>query len=185
MFFVDFEAGLRNHNITFKLYACGCEKRIYEIKIHSKKRIWLKFALSCGKAGCLWELEMFFSKPDISKNSGLTTNCHTAQVQTSTRALSSKPTFTPKFKVPGKYKEASTRYLTSADLEKKSAWELRVMRNEIFARYYYIFKTTPMRNYFIQQPWYIPLYNDVSSKLTDIELANIKLIQKYEKKISK
>jgi hypothetical protein len=79
-----------------------------------------------------------------------------------------------------KYPEGSNRYLTSEDLAGKSLWELKVMRNEIFARYGYKFKSEEMRKYFDKQKWYEPKYDDVTSKLTDIENANIKLIKKYE-----
>lgn len=83
--------------------------------------------------------------------------------------------------IPGRYPEASLRYLTDADLRGKPAPELKIMRNEIFARHGYIFQTAVMRTYFRRQPWYKPRYKDVSSMLTDIESANIELIKKYEK----
>ena len=79
-----------------------------------------------------------------------------------------------------KYPEASNRYLTSEDLTGKSLWELKVMRNEIFARHGYKFKSEEMRKYFDKQKWYEPKYDDVTSKLTEIENANIKIIKQYE-----
>jgi hypothetical protein len=67
-----------------------------------------------------------------------------------------------------KYPEASNRYLTSQDLAGKSVWDLKVMRNEIFARYGYRFKSEDMREYFNKQAWYKPEYDDVTSQLTEI-----------------
>jgi hypothetical protein len=84
-----------------------------------------------------------------------------------------------------KYPEASNRYLTSQDLAGKSVWDLKVMRNEIFARYGYRFKSEDMREYFNKQAWYKPEYDDVTSQLTEIEIANIKLIKQYEDNLQK
>ena len=79
-----------------------------------------------------------------------------------------------------KYPEASSRLLTAQDLAGKSAWDLKVMRNEIFARYGYRFKSEDMRGYFNKQEWYKPKYDDVTSQLTEIEIANIKQLKQYE-----
>lgn len=83
--------------------------------------------------------------------------------------------------ISGKYPEGSTKILTSSDLQEMSKYELKIMRNEIFARYGYIFKTDDMRDYFMQQNWYQPKYNDVTDLLTSIEKANINLIKSFEK----
>jgi hypothetical protein len=84
-----------------------------------------------------------------------------------------------------KYPEASNRRLTSEDLAGKSLWELKIMRNEIFARHGYKFKTEEMSKYFNKQKWYKPKYDNVTSKLTKIENANIKLIRQYEDDLQK
>jgi hypothetical protein len=61
---------------------------------------------------------------------------------------------------------------------------LQVMRNEIFARYGYKFRSGgDMDAYFRTQDWYVPKFDDVTSKLTEIERLNIELIQALEKKI--
>jgi serine/threonine-protein kinase len=82
--------------------------------------------------------------------------------------------------VPGRFPEASTRLLTASDLSRRTPWELRIMRNEIFARHGYIFKTPDMRSYFAQQPWYSPRHHDVSSRLSAIETRNLKMIKSSE-----
>jgi hypothetical protein len=83
--------------------------------------------------------------------------------------------------VPGIYPQGSERNLNDADLVNMSAYELLIMRNEIFARHGYIFKTEEMRNYFQQMSWYSPVSTDVGHLLSPIERSNIKLIQKYER----
>jgi hypothetical protein len=84
-----------------------------------------------------------------------------------------------------KYPEASSRLLTSEDLTGKTIWELKIMRNEIFAKYGYKFKSEDMKEYFGKQKWYKPEYDDVKSKFTEIENANIKMIKQYEDDLQK
>lgn len=83
-------------------------------------------------------------------------------------------------KFEGDYPEGSSRYLEPIDLENLSAFELKVMRNEIFARHGYIFKTVEMKNHFINQYWYKGRYNNVDKLLSNIEKENILLIKSYE-----
>jgi hypothetical protein len=87
--------------------------------------------------------------------------------------------------IPGRFPQASMRLLTPTDLEKMSVWHLKIMRNEIFARHGYRFRSNDMREYFKRQQWYQPRYDDVTAKLTEIETANIKLIRQYEDKTGK
>jgi hypothetical protein len=82
--------------------------------------------------------------------------------------------------IPGRFPEASSRFLTADDLNSLSKYDLKIMRNEIFARYGYIFQTEDMRNYFNRQTWYTPRYSDVNSFLTKIEKKNIDLIKYFE-----
>jgi hypothetical protein len=80
----------------------------------------------------------------------------------------------------GFFPEASERQLSHNELVGMSLQDLKIMRNEIFARHGYIFKTQEMINHFSRQNWYQPLYNDVYSMLSEIEKYNINLITKYE-----
>ena len=81
---------------------------------------------------------------------------------------------------PGRYPQASERFLSSGDVVNLNKYELKIMRNEIFARHGYIFKTPDMRSYFSQQTWYHGQYDNVNSMLSDIEKRNIELMKKYE-----
>ena len=80
----------------------------------------------------------------------------------------------------GDYPEASTRLLSYDDLAGMSKGELRIMRNEIFARYGYIFKSQDLINHFSSKRWYQPLYNDVNHRLTRIEKQNADFIKTFE-----
>ncbi len=57
---------------------------------------------------------------------------------------------------------------------------LRIVRNEIFARYGYIFKSQDLKDYFLKQEWYKPIFRNVNRYITDIEKQNIDSIKKYE-----
>lgn len=83
---------------------------------------------------------------------------------------------------PGKFPETSMRKLDRVQVENlaPSKYEKKIMRNEIFARHGYIFKTDDMRNYFSSQSWYIPQYENVNSFLTSIEKYNAELIKYAE-----
>ncbi len=81
----------------------------------------------------------------------------------------------------GNYPQTSERYLTSSELYGLSQWDLKIMRNEIFARHGYIFQTDEMRNYFSGKSWYNPRYYDVNDMLTKVEKENIALIKSFER----
>ncbi len=83
----------------------------------------------------------------------------------------------------GRYPEGSRRLLSEADLQGKSRKELRIMRNEIFARHGYIFSGAEMTGYFGKQSWYEPRNRDVSALLSQTERQNIEFVKQYEQKL--
>ena len=97
---------------------------------------------------------------------------------------SSKPTvsYESNFFAKGKgsFPEGSERILTDVDVQYLGLRDLKIMRNEIFARHGYIFKTADMINHFSNESWYKPMYNDVTSKLSYIEKTNVNFIKSYE-----
>lgn len=77
---------------------------------------------------------------------------------------------------------ASKKLLTAKDFKSLTKEELRLMRNEIFAAYGYIFKSKDLSEYFRNQSWYSPEIDDVTAQLSDIEKLNAQRIIEYEKK---
>lgn len=75
------------------------------------------------------------------------------------------------------------KILTESDLLNKNPKELRLLRNEIFARYGYIFKSKDLQEYFKQKEWYKPTYKNVESLLTETDKTNIQLILKIENQL--
>ena len=79
------------------------------------------------------------------------------------------------------YYLCSERHINSMDIKHFTKAELRIIRNQIYAKYGYKFKSKDLQEYFGQQHWYVPRYNDVSNRLTTIERDNVDFIQSYEK----
>lgn len=83
--------------------------------------------------------------------------------------------------------DSSSRKLTSADLKGMTKNYLRLARNEIFARYGYVFGDPSLQTYFETKSWYTGnssfnsdyMYKNV---LSDIERYNVNLIKKLEAK---
>lgn len=82
--------------------------------------------------------------------------------------------------VPGRYPQTATRALRGDDLLNLSCGELKIMRNEIFARHGFIFKTPDMRDYFSRQPWYRGTESDVTRRLSVRERANLIVLRSHE-----
>lgn len=82
------------------------------------------------------------------------------------------------------YPETSLRVLTERELSIYAEEELRLMRNELFADYGYIFNDSYLSWYFEQQHWYKPKGKDVSMHLSDIEKINIAHIKQMEEKLT-
>jgi hypothetical protein len=80
----------------------------------------------------------------------------------------------------GRFPQGSQRYLSYTDVEYLSSRDLKIMRNEIFARHGYIFKTSDMIQHFNSQSWYRALNNDVTAYLSKIEKDNVNFIKQYE-----
>ena len=74
-------------------------------------------------------------------------------------------------------------YITENYLSTQTKEIVALMRNEIYARHGYIFKTEEYINYFSSKPWYQsnPNFND--SMLSEIEKTNRDTISAYEQKM--
>ena len=84
----------------------------------------------------------------------------------------------------GAYPWLSERYIFPSEIEEYTLDQLRVMRNEIYARYGHVFTAGGvMETYFEKQDWYKPVYNNVEHFLTDIERVNIQIILERERKL--
>lgn len=80
----------------------------------------------------------------------------------------------------GQYPKASSKLLKESDVENMRPAELRIMRNEIYARHGYSFILEDMQKHFATADWYMPVVLDVKDKLTATEVKNEALIKRYE-----
>jgi hypothetical protein len=76
--------------------------------------------------------------------------------------------------------DSDTRSLRPEELKHLSLPQLRVARNEIFARYGRIFKSEDLRTYFARRSWYVPRTPD--GTLSRLEIANVETIQAEERR---
>ncbi|MCV9388438.1 YARHG domain-containing protein [Reichenbachiella ulvae] len=74
-----------------------------------------------------------------------------------------------------------TELIAIEDLNEKSLDDLRIIRNEIFARKGYRFKSDDLVKYFSGFDWYEPKYDNVDSLLSDLDKQNIQNIVELEK----
>lgn len=79
--------------------------------------------------------------------------------------------------------ECNSKIYTKEDISHLTLLELKILRNEIFARHQFVFKDTRLEDYFLgKYDWYKP--NNASEntiKLNNFEKENIRIILKFEK----
>ncbi len=90
------------------------------------------------------------------------------------------PSVTQRAKAQGGFifPDSDRRFLGEADLKDLSVVELRIARNEIFARHGRFFKDQILANYFSQFAWYQP--SAVEVPLSPLESTNVATIQTAE-----
>ncbi len=83
--------------------------------------------------------------------------------------------------------DSDWRKLSEDELEGLNAKELRIARNEIYARHGRMFNDKELQSYFDQMEWYYPMYEASEFDegiLNEYELYNLELIKQFEKKIT-
>jgi len=95
---------------------------------------------------------------------------------------SSDPHAVLKTEFTGRFPQSSERLLTTADIKGLKPKDLRIMRNEIYARYGLIFKSQDLATYFEKQAGYEKRLENAEAFLSEIEQKNVIFIKKYEGK---
>lgn len=75
---------------------------------------------------------------------------------------------------------SSRKILDYEDIKSLNIKELRIARNEIFARKGYIFKSKDLNQYFRKQTWYHAMYENVNNQLNLIEKLNVQYLKNME-----
>lgn len=76
---------------------------------------------------------------------------------------------------------SSTQKLKESDIKNLKKIDLEILRNTIFARHGLTFKTKTVRQFFDSVEWYIPVSDNVTNELTEVEKQNIVLLKRFEK----
>ena len=85
----------------------------------------------------------------------------------------------------GRFEFANYTLLYGNELNTYSPQMLRVMRNSIFAHHGYVFQSADLKDYFSREPWYKPVNNNGSMKLSLLEQLNVDLIKMREAELKK
>jgi hypothetical protein len=84
---------------------------------------------------------------------------------------------------PGDMELFENKLISDQMLRGLSLHELRLLRNEIYARHGRIFKTGWIQQYFGGQPWYDPKEDFKDEEISGSDKTNIETIVKYENKL--
>lgn len=85
--------------------------------------------------------------------------------------------------LPGDMELFENRTISEQMLQGLSLHELRLLRNEIYARHGRMFRAEWLQQYFYGQPWYTPDENFKDESLSGTHKVNVETIVKYENRI--
>ena len=85
--------------------------------------------------------------------------------------------------LPGDMEYFENKSLTEQMLQGLSLHELRLLRNEIYARHGRQFRAEWLQQYFFSQPWYTPDENFKDEEVSGNDKLNVETIVKYENQI--
>jgi len=84
---------------------------------------------------------------------------------------------------PGDMELFENRALSESTLKGLGLYELRLLRNEIYARHGRQFQAVWLSQYFYSQPWYVPDDNFKDEELSGFDKQNVLTIVAYENKL--
>jgi len=85
--------------------------------------------------------------------------------------------------LPGDMELFENKAITDPMLHGLSLHELRLLRNEVYARHGRMFRAEWLQQYFYQQPWYTPDENFKDESLSGNDKLNVETIVKFENRI--
>ena len=85
--------------------------------------------------------------------------------------------------LPGDMEFFENKAITEQMLQGLSLHELRLLRNEVYARHGRMFRAEWLQQYFFFQPWYAPDENFKDEQLSGNDKLNVETIVKFENKI--
>lgn len=85
--------------------------------------------------------------------------------------------------LPGDMEFFENKTISPQMLQGLSLHELRLLRNEIYARHGRMFRAEWLQQYFYTQPWYAPQENFKDEELSGNDKLNVETIVKYENRL--
>lgn len=85
--------------------------------------------------------------------------------------------------LPGDMEFFENRTISEQMLQGLSLHELRLLRNEIYARHGRMFRAEWLQQYFYSQPWYSPDENFKDEQVSGNDKLNVETIVKYENRV--
>jgi hypothetical protein len=85
--------------------------------------------------------------------------------------------------LPGDMEFFENKAISEAMLQGLSLHELRLLRNEVYARHGRMFRAEWLQQYFFNQPWYTPDENFKDEALSGNDKLNVETIVQFENKI--
>lgn len=85
--------------------------------------------------------------------------------------------------LPGDMELFERKTIAESMLQGLSLHELRLLRNEVYARHGRMFHADWLQQYFFTQPWYTPDENFKDEELSGSDKVNVETIVRYENKI--
>ena len=85
--------------------------------------------------------------------------------------------------ITGQYPYTSMKLVLPSQLDFFTKAQLRVMRNEIYARHGYVFSSADLKAHFSKMSWYNPLNDNSKVHLSQLEQLNVDLIKAWENKV--
>jgi uncharacterized membrane protein YvbJ len=125
------------------------------------------------------------SSYNIQNEEKITLNIQTPPVEKEKTVIKEREVIVPR---PRSYGTSSSYILpysdsyklSYSDISGLSSSELRMARNEIYARHGYIFKSKDLQAYFDGKSWYMPDSSFRDSYLSSVEKYNVDFIKSYE-----
>jgi len=85
--------------------------------------------------------------------------------------------------LPGDMELFERKTISESMLQGLSLHELRLLRNEVYARHGRQFRAEWLQQYFFEQPWYTPDENFKDEELSGSDKLNVETIVRYESKL--
>ncbi len=86
--------------------------------------------------------------------------------------------------IPKNCSNCSMKIIESSELDNVEIYNLRLLKNEIYARKGFVFTNKDFKEYFKKQNWYKPKNNNKSIQLSEIETQNVETITQRISEIS-